>query len=133
MDEPADPRRGSGASRTPLRVLRSAGECKLAPSFHVEHIIATKHRGSDAESNLALACDHCNLHKGANLSGIDPDPNALTRLFNPRIDAWENHFERDGPYIRARTAVGRTTEWVLQLNAQERVTLRRFLTELDEE
>jgi hypothetical protein len=101
--------------------------------FHVEHIIPRKHRGADDLTNLPLACDHCNLRKGSNLSGLDPDTNKLTRLFNPRIDLWKDHFEADGPYIRAKTNVGRTTEWVLRLNAPERVALRRFLSRLEEE
>jgi len=100
--------------------------------FHIEHIVPRKHRGADDMANLALACDHCNLRKGSNLSGLDPDTNKLTRLFNPRTDRWKNHFEADGPHIRGKTDVGRTTEWVLQLNAPERVALRRFLLRLDE-
>jgi hypothetical protein len=28
--------------------------------------------GSDDPDNLALACHHCNLHKGPNLAGVDP-------------------------------------------------------------
>ena len=41
--------------------------------FHIEHIIARQHGGSDDPDNLALACYHCNWHKGTNLTGIDPD------------------------------------------------------------
>jgi 5-methylcytosine-specific restriction endonuclease McrA len=64
----------------------------LAP-LHVEHIIARKHGGGDALDNLALACIDCNLHKGANLTGIDPQTQAVTRLFHPRRDVWAAHFE----------------------------------------
>src|SRR5215211_294900 len=35
-------------------------------TFHVEHIIATQHGGSDDETNLALSCDRCNFSKGPN-------------------------------------------------------------------
>src|SRR5438094_709974 len=52
--------------------------------FHVEHVIARSHRGGDAPSNLALACQLCNLLKGPNLSSIDPDTEKLERLFHPR-------------------------------------------------
>ena len=41
--------------------------------LHVEHIVPRKHGGSDDIENLALACIDCNLHKGPNLTGIDPD------------------------------------------------------------
>ena len=41
-------------------------------ALHVEHIIPKIHGGSDDVENLALACIDCNLHKGTNLTGIDP-------------------------------------------------------------
>jgi len=40
--------------------------------LQLEHIIARQHGGLSAESNLAWSCRHCNLHKGPNLTGIDP-------------------------------------------------------------
>jgi 5-methylcytosine-specific restriction endonuclease McrA len=40
--------------------------------LHVEHIIPKIHGGTDDLDNLALACIDCNLHKGTNLTGIDP-------------------------------------------------------------
>jgi hypothetical protein len=40
---------------------------------HVEHIIAKQHGGADHPENLALACHRCNLRKGPNLTGIDPE------------------------------------------------------------
>jgi 5-methylcytosine-specific restriction endonuclease McrA len=54
--------------------------------FHIEHIISKQHGGTDAPENLALACYHCNLHKGPNLSGIDPETGQIAALFNPRRD-----------------------------------------------
>src|SRR5271165_4288477 len=42
---------------------------------------------SDDNDNLALACYHCNAHKGPNLSALDPESGALVRLFNPRLDS----------------------------------------------
>ena len=54
--------------------------------FHVEHIIARKHGGSDGDDNLAWACIFCNLYKGPNLASFDPDTGELTRLFHPRTD-----------------------------------------------
>ena len=101
-------------------------------SFHVEHVIARKHGGTDDLDNLALACHQCNLHKGTNLTGRDPDTNEGVRLFDPRKDRWSIHFARDGSRIAGRTAIGRTTAWVLQMNSDERVELRRILSELGE-
>ena len=42
-------------------------------ALHIEHVIPKKHGGLDALDNLALACIDCNLRKGPNLTGIDPE------------------------------------------------------------
>jgi 5-methylcytosine-specific restriction endonuclease McrA len=39
---------------------------------HIEQVIARQPGGSDEIDNLALACHRCNLHKGPNLTGVDP-------------------------------------------------------------
>ena len=31
--------------------------------YQIEHIIAKQHGGGENESNLAIACPNCNLHK----------------------------------------------------------------------
>jgi hypothetical protein len=84
--------------------------------FQVDHVIARQHGGPSALSNLALACLHCNSHKGTNLAGIDPRTRKLTRLFNPRRHRWDRHFRWQGPLLVGRTAVGRTTIRVLAMN-----------------
>jgi 5-methylcytosine-specific restriction endonuclease McrA len=96
-------------------------------TFHVEHIIARKHGGSDAPSNLALACDRCNAHKGPNLTGIDPETGEIVPLFNPRNHIWEEHFRLSEATIVGLTAVGRTTIRVLNMNEERRVRLRTML------
>lgn len=93
-------------------------------SLHIEHVRPKKHGGNDDPANLALACIACNLHKGSNVAGYDPETGALTELFNPRTQAWFDHFERRGVYIVGRTAIGRTTGDVLQLNSDDRLELR---------
>jgi hypothetical protein len=93
-------------------------------SFHIEHIIPRQHGGTDDNSNLALACHHWNLHKGPNLAGIDPDTGELARLFNPRTQRWEDHFEIQEAWIVGRTPVGRATVWVLAMNADEQREIR---------
>jgi hypothetical protein len=110
--------------------------CRLAqehapfPTFHIEHIRARKHGGETRESNLCLACSFCNLHKSSNLTGIDSDTDEITRLFNPRFDNWEEHFQFNGPNIGGITPIGRTTASVLNMNDDERLELR---AELDEQ
>ena len=86
-------------------------------AYHVEHIVARQHGGRDNSENLALACYHCNAHKGPNLSGLDPESGALVRLFHPRQDPWDEHFERNGVLIVGRSTVGRATVGLLKMNA----------------
>jgi 5-methylcytosine-specific restriction endonuclease McrA len=45
--------------------------------FSIDHVVPRKHGGDDSMDNLALCCLRCNLHKGADLSGIDPNSNCL--------------------------------------------------------
>lgn len=54
--------------------------------FHVEHVVARQHGGTTELDNLAFACWHCNLKKGPNLAGIDPETGQTVLLFNPRKD-----------------------------------------------
>jgi HNH endonuclease len=93
-------------------------------TFHVEHIVAQQHHGSNDEANLALACHFCNRHKGPNLAGMDPTTGELTRLFNPRIDTWDQHFQIQAGRIIGLTPVGRTTAYVLNMNRPDRVRVR---------
>lgn len=92
--------------------------------FHVEHIIARQHQGSDDLANLALACHHCNLHKGPNLAGIDPVAGSLAALYHPRRDVWREHFESRRGDIQGLTPSGRATARLLAFNAPDRVELR---------
>ena len=96
-------------------------------TFHVEHIVARQHGGSDDAANLALACHACNRYKGPNLAGLDPDTGHLTRLFHPRTDAWTTHFVLQAGRILGRTPVGRATVQVLNMNQPERVRTRLAL------
>ncbi len=73
--------------------------------LHIEHIVPKKHGGSDELSDLALACIDCNLHKGSNLTGIDPATGQLTPLFHPRQHSWEAHFDWNGSSIEGKTAL----------------------------
>ena len=92
--------------------------------FHIEHIVPRQHGGVTSGDNLALACPHCNLHKGPNLTGIDPDSGEVCRLFHPRRDVWTGHFRDQGARLAGRTAIGRTTAWVLDVNAENQLRLR---------
>ena len=93
-------------------------------SLHIEHIVPVKHGGTDDAENLAAACIDCNLHKGSNIAGYDPQTGAITQLFHPRRHKWDEHFRREGAIIVGLTAVGRTTVEVLRMNCEEQVQLR---------
>ena len=96
-------------------------------TFHVDHIIAEKHGGPTTPENLALACVHCNLHKGTDLSGIDPVTGIMTRLFRPRRDNWSDHFRYEDARMVGLTEVGRVTIAVLALNHPDVVAARSTL------
>ena len=98
-----------------------------AAPHQIEHIIARQHCGSDEIENLALACHRCNLHKGPNLSGIDPVTGEVEVLFHPRRDRWADHFMYRGAYVQGLTASGRATVAALALNDARRIELREEL------
>lgn len=121
-------------SLTRTRVRERAGNrceyCNLhqddspLAALHVEHIIPKAHGGPDDLENLALACIDCNLHKGPNLTGLDPQTKAVTELFHPRHQRWDEHFEWRGIQVVGKTATGRTTIRVLRMNSEDQLALR---------
>ena len=106
--------------------------CQLAQasfplvSFHVEHVVAKQHGGSDDHENLCLSCHWCNLFKGPNLSSMVEGK--LTRLFNPRSDSWSEHFVALDGIIQGLTEIGIATVTLLNMNDPDRVELRRLTT-----
>jgi hypothetical protein len=114
---------------------RAAGMCEYChiphvffrSPFQIDHIIARQHRGETVSENLALACFRCNLHKGPNLAGIDPQTNDMIRLFHPRLDYWNDHFQWLGTELIGITSVGRATIEVLDINHSDYIAIRRSL------
>ena len=104
--------------------------CRLPQSatplipFHLEHVVAKRHGGSDYPAGLALACDRCNAYKGPNLTSIDADTEGIVPLFHPRVDRWEDYFELREGHVCGKTPVGRVTVRLLNMNAPRRVELR---------
>ena len=95
--------------------------------FEVEHIIPPNRGGSDDETNWALACRSCNLHKAHHLDGADAETGVVAKLFHPRQDRWEEHFRIDAATtsILGRTPVGRATVERLRLNRASQLAARR--------
>jgi hypothetical protein len=80
------------------------------------------------EQNLTTACPMCNSHKADRMEAEDPESQMKTRLFNPRQDEWDAHFEwvESGTVIRGRTPVGRATVAALCMNHPDMVSARRL-------
>jgi hypothetical protein len=94
--------------------------------FEVEHVVPISHDGVDEQTNLALACRSCNIRKANHLTGFDEITQKEARLFNPRIDSWEDHFgvaEESGA-ILGQTEIGRATVARLEMNSGTQSTAR---------
>jgi hypothetical protein len=96
----------------------------------VDHVRAKKHHGLTSLVNTCLACAQCNAAKGPNAAGYDSETGDLVPLFNPRADAWNDHFSWVGPVLRGLTPVARATIDVLRINDPSRVEHRRLLVSL---
>jgi hypothetical protein len=95
--------------------------------FHIDHIIPRQHDGRMDPDNLALACLHCNRHKGPNLAGRDPLDGTIVELFHPRHQIWAEHFEWRDADVIGLTATGRATVQVLAMNAPDFKAIRQSL------
>jgi hypothetical protein len=95
--------------------------------FHIDHIIARQHGGQATFDNLALACLHCNRHKGPNIAGVNEATGSFVRLFNPRLDEWRTHFEWNGHELRRTTSIGQITIRVLAINDPDIQAVRATL------
>jgi hypothetical protein len=97
--------------------------------FHADHIIARQHGGLTKLDNPAFCCLECNQRKGPNIAGIDRLTKQLVRLFHPRNDVWSDHFAWNGASLLGRTAIGRATVSLLDINRPPRVVVRQTLIE----
>jgi HNH endonuclease len=95
--------------------------------FEIDHIIAKKHGGRTVALNLSLSCFYCNSFKGSDIASLDAKTRQLSPLFNPRRQKWARHFRWQGAYLVGRTAVGRVTVKILNINDPLRVELRETL------
>lgn len=113
------------------RARRRCEYCRLHESdaeylaFHVEHVIAKKHGGTDNPEMLCYACSECNFANGSNIAGILRGN--LYPLFNPRTQNWTRHFEWEQTTLIGKTATGMVTSQVLNINKSSRLMLRENL------
>jgi 5-methylcytosine-specific restriction endonuclease McrA len=106
----------------------TAPQAGSAYSFHLDHILPRARGGPTVFENLALACAPCNGAKREKINATDPRTREIVRLFNPRIDHWEDHFRWDASRIRivGRTTIGRATSTALHFNDPLQQEARRF-------
>lgn len=90
----------------------------------IDHIISRKHDGETKLENLAYACFACNNAKGSDIGTILLPDKIFIRLFNPREDSWQDHFEMENGVIYAKTDVGQASVKVLNLNDINRIIER---------
>jgi hypothetical protein len=93
-----------------------------------DHVIALKHGGATTVENLALACIECNRFKGSDLASVDPETSLVERIFDPRAEAWDDHFRASDGVIDPLTARARATVALLRMNAPPRVEVRAALS-----
>jgi HNH endonuclease len=98
-----------------LEILSSA-------PLSVDHLQPQSLGGTDDIDNLALACRRCNEIRYNFTTGIDPQTQIETPLFNPRQQEWSEHFiwSADALTIIGQTDTGRATCSRLDLNDERR-------------
>ena len=94
-------------------------------AFHVDHVIAKQHGGTDDPETLCYACSECNWAKGPNLAGLLDGK--LFPLFNPRKQKWKRHFRWEQTTLVGKTRTGIVTIHVLNINDPSRIMLRENL------
>lgn len=95
--------------------------------MHIDHIIPQSAGGTTTPDNLCLACFSCNVHKGAQRTGIDPRTGHSAFLFHPLQQIWLDHFawSEGNVQIVGLTACGRATIATLKMNNSTVVQARR--------
>lgn len=97
--------------------------------FDVEHIIPISKDGKTEIENLALSCHGCNLYKSNKIESFDAVSEKVVKLFNPRKDVWNEHFDWAENYavIVGLTSNGRATVEALKLNRKGLMNQRKAL------
>ena len=85
-------------------------------TFHIDHIVPLAEGGQTTEDNLALACVSCSLRKAARLKVTDPDTGQQASIYNPRKQAWPEHFRWNRMHVVGLTPTGRATILALDMN-----------------
>jgi len=113
-------------------VFRAGNRCEYCQlsqlgqeaAFHVDHVVPRAAGGPTEPGNLALACVSCSLRKWANQTAADPDTGEDVALYNPRTQAWGEHFRWEGALVMPLGATGRATTAALAMNRPLVVAIR---------
>jgi hypothetical protein len=120
------------ASLRELVVKRADNRCEYCgisqlgqvATFHVDHIIPVVAGGATTAENLALACVSCSLWKGARQEIQDLATGETVLVFNPRQQAWKEHFAWEGVRVVGLTPTGRAMVEALDLNRAIMLAIR---------
>ena len=96
----------------------------------VDHVVPRAGQGSTELSNLALACLACHSRKWKFTQSTDSLTGRQVPLDDPRRQRWQDHFrwiDDDLTRIEGKTATGRATVELLQMNSRRAVQIRRWL------
>jgi hypothetical protein len=100
------------AKKITVRAGNRCEYCRLSQvgqeaTLQIDHVNPRAAGGQTTADNLALACVSCSLRKWAYNAAIDPDTDEEVALFNPRMQAWSEHFRWDGERIVGLTPTAR--------------------------
>ncbi len=101
--------------------------------LEIEHIYPKSLGGKSIVENLWLACRECNAHKAVKTEAIDNLTGKTIKLFNPRTQNWNEHFEfsKNDSQIIGKTPCGRATVEALQINNFYQTTARSIWVEMN--
>ncbi len=131
-----------GRKSLPKRIVklvweRARGYCEYclasaifsSGTYPCDHVIPFSKGGTSELHNLVLSCGYCNGHKHDKTHHFDPMTLQVTRIFNPRQDKWQEHFEwnNDKTIILGITDIGRTTIDLLKINSENKIFSRWVL------
>lgn len=102
--------------------------------FECDHILPVSKKGKTVLDNLALSCSGCNGLKYDTTEAFDPATGRNSPLYNPRKDAWAEHFCWNEYYtlIIGISPIGRATVLKLNLNRESIINLRAVLRQVGE-
>jgi len=129
-DEVRDAVAGRAGDRCEYCHLPTRGQ---VATFPIDHVLPRSSGGETILDNLALACPHCNAHKWAHTSGVDPLSGATVPLFHPRRQLWPDHFQwsvQELGVLEGKTSCGRATIAQLHINDADIVSIRQLLATL---